>query len=115
MSADFAVLSSDGSTFYVVSVERQGDKVLASCSCKAGEFGQLCKHQIRILSGQDDLLASSDEDARMKLRELVSQIADTECASYVAEYLSAVAGLDEQKRRRDRAKRNLEKTLKQHR
>ena len=112
MSVDFAVLSSDGSTHYAVSVERQGDKVLASCTCKAGEFGQLCKHQIGILSGQNDLLASTDEDVRMKLSELVSQIADTECASHVAEYLSAVAGLDEQKKRRDRAKRNLEKILK---
>lgn len=109
---DFEVLSSDGSSVYVVSVERQGDKVLAACTCKAGKFGQLCKHQIGILSGQDDLLASSDEDLRMKLKELVSQIADTACASYVAEYLSAVAGLDEQKKRRDRAKRNLERTLK---
>jgi uncharacterized Zn finger protein len=114
MTVDFEVLSSDGSTIYVVSVERQGDKVLASCTCKAGDFGQLCKHQIGMLSGQDDLLASSDEKVRMRLREVVSQIADTECASYVTEYLSAVAGLDEQKKRRDRAKRNLEKTLKQY-
>ena len=112
MSVDFEVLSSDGSTVYVVSVERQNDKVLASCTCKAGEFGQLCKHQIGILSGQDDLLASSDEDVRMKIREFVSQIADTACASYVAEYLSAVAGIEEQKKRKDRAKRNLEKALK---
>lgn len=111
---DFDVLSSDGSTVYLVSVERQGDRVLASCTCKAGDFGQLCKHQIGILSGQDDLLAPSDEDVRMKLSELVSQISDTKCASYVTEYLSAVAGLDEQKKRRDRAKRNLEKTLRQH-
>jgi uncharacterized Zn finger protein len=111
---NFEVLGSDGSSVYVVSVERQGDKVLASCTCKAGEFGQLCKHQIGILSGQDDLLASSNEDVRMKLRELVSQITNTACASYVAEYLSAVAGLEEQKKRRDRAKRNLEKILKQH-
>lgn len=111
---DFEVLSSDGSSVYIVSVERLGDKVLATCTCKAGEYGQLCKHQIGILSGQDGFLASSDEDVRMKLNKFVSQIADTVCANYVAEYLSAVTGFEEQKKRRDRAKRNLEKTLKPH-
>jgi uncharacterized Zn finger protein len=114
MSMDFDVLSSDRSTLYVVTVDKQGDKVLASCTCKAGEFGQLCKHQIGILSGQDGLLMSSDEAARMKLRVFVMQIADTECASLVAEYQSAVAGLEEQKKRRERAKKSLEKTLKRH-
>jgi uncharacterized Zn finger protein len=111
---DFKVLSSDGSTVYVVSVDRQGDNVLSACTCKASEYGQLCKHKIGILSGQDGLLESSDGDARVKLNELVSQIADTECANYVAEYLSSVAGFEEQKKRRDRAKKNLEKTLKPH-
>ena len=111
---DFKVLSSDESTIYIVSVDRQGDKVLASCTCKSGQFGQLCKHQIGILSGQDDFLASSDEVLRMKLNELVLQISCTECAKYIAEYLSAVAGFAEQKKRRDRAKRNLEKALNLH-
>lgn len=111
---DFEVLRGDGSTVYVVSIDRQGDNVLATCTCKAGEYGQLCKHQLGILSGQQNFLASSDGDARVKLNEFVSQIANTVCANYVAEYLSAVAGFEEQKKRRDRAKRNLEKTLKLH-
>lgn len=110
---DFEVLSSDGLSIYVVTVQKSGDNVLATCTCKAGEFGQLCKHQIGILSGQDDGLASSDQSVRMRLNELISQIADTECANHVAEYLLAVDGFEKQKKRRDRAKRNLEKTLKQ--
>ncbi|MHB1213376.1 MAG: SWIM zinc finger family protein [Thiobacillus sp.] len=110
----FEVLGSDGSTVYNVMVGVNGGKVRASCTCKAGELGKLCKHQIGILSGQADLLASPNNEVKGELNNLVTQIADTECANYVAEMLAADAEMNELKRRLGRAKRNLEKTLKQH-
>ena len=114
MSVNFKVLSSDGSTVYIVSVDRQGDKVLATCTCQAGKHGKLCKHKIGILSGQNDLLVLSDEDARMKLNELVSEISDTACASCIDEYCLAISECEKQKKRLERAKKDLEKTLKPH-
>ncbi len=111
---NFEVLSSDGSTVYNVMVVVNGGKVKASCTCKAGELGKLCKHLIGILSGQTDLLTSQNNEAMGELNKFVTQIADTECATYVAEMLAADAEMSELKKRLGRAKRNLEKTLKQH-
>lgn len=89
-----------------------GGKVRASCTCRAGELRKLCKHQIGILSGQADLLMSPSNEIRGELHNLVTQIADTEYAELIAEMLAANAELKEQKKRLDRAKRNLEKLLK---
>lgn len=108
---NFEILSSDGSTVYNVTVGMNGGRVQAACTCRAGEFGQLCKHLIGILSGQDDMLAVSDKEAQSKLMELIALIADTDCSRDVAEYHAAVAGVEEQKRRLARAKKSLEKTL----
>lgn len=112
---NFEVLSSDGSTVYIVTVEMYNGKVRASCTCRAGELGKLCKHQIGILSGQTNFLVSPENEVKDELNRFVSQITDTECACFVAEILAADAELKEQKRRLDRAKRNLEKSLKQNR
>ena len=112
---NFEVLSSDGSTVYSVTVGMNGGKVHASCTCRAGEIGKLCKHQIGILSGQADLLVSQDDEMKGELEKFVAQIADTECAGLVSEIREADAEMKEQKRRLDGAKKNLEKTLKQHR
>lgn len=112
---NFEVLSSDGSTAYNVTVGVNDGNVRASCTCRAGELGKLCKHQIGILSGQTVLLVSPDNEVTGELNKFVSEITDTECAKYVSEMLAADAEMAEQKKRRDRARRNLEKTLKQHR
>lgn len=109
---NFEVLGSDGSTVYIVTVEMNDGKVRASCTCRAGELGKLCKHQIGILSGQTDLLVSPNNEVKDELNKFVSQISDTECAGFVAEMFAADAELKEQKSRLDHAKRNLERALK---
>jgi len=114
MNINFEVLSSDGSTVYNVSVEMNRGKVRAACSCKAGEFGKLCKHQIEILSGQTGLLVSPNNEVKSELSKFVLEILDTDCANYLSEMLAADAEMKEQKKRLDSAKRKLEKTLKQH-
>jgi uncharacterized Zn finger protein len=111
---DFDVLSSDGSTVYQVTVGTCDGKVRASCTCRAGTLGKLCRHQIGILVGQIDLLASPTNEVRTELNKFVSEIADTECAHYVTEMLAAETEMKEQKKRLDRAKRTLEKSLKRH-
>jgi len=109
---DFDVLSSDGFTVYSITVGTNEGKVWASCTCRAGALGKLCKHQIGILSGQTNLLVSPNNELKGELRKFVTQITDTDCADFLAEILAADAELKVQKRRLDRAKRNLEETLK---
>lgn len=111
----FDVLSSDGSTVYNVTVEMADGNVWASCTCKAGRLGKLCKHQFGILAGQSSLLASPDDESRDELRRFVAKISDTACACLVAEILVADAGMKEHKRRLDTAKKSLEKRLSGHR
>ena len=111
---DFYVLSSDGLTVYNVTVEMTAGDVRASCTCKAGALGKLCKHQFGILACQTDLLASPDNEIKDELRRFVAKISDTACAGLVAEILAADAGIKEYKRRLDSAKKNLEKALRQH-
>lgn len=109
---NFAILSGDGTTVYSVTVGMHGGKVRASCTCRAGELGKLCKHQIGILSGEPDLLLTPSNEVRGELHNFATQIADTEYAELIAEILAAGVELREQKRRLDLAKRNLEKLLK---
>lgn len=108
---NFEVLSSDGSTVYNVTVGIDRGRVRATCTCKAGALGKLCRHQIGVLSGQTDLLVSPNDDVRSELNKFVSEIADTECAIYLGEMFTADSEMKEQKRRLDRAKRNLENVL----
>jgi len=110
---NFEVLSSDGATVYNVTVEINGEMVRAACTCKAGQLGKLCRHKIGILSGKTDSLVSKSDDVNSELNKFVSDIGDTACASYLTEMLAADAEMKEQKKRLDRAKRNLGKVLKQ--
>lgn len=109
---EYQVPSSDGSSMYVVTINKIGNAITSSCSCKAGMFGQLCKHQIGILSGDDSCLLPSDSSGHEMLKALIAEIAGTECAAQLNEYLGAQAAIEEQKKRRDRAKKNLERILK---
>lgn len=56
------VLSVQGSSDepYEVEFNREGDVVVGSCTCKAGLFGQLCKHRVLLLSGDETYIPASD-------------------------------------------------------
>lgn len=45
---------------YVVTIERDGEKLNASCTCPAGEMGQHCKHRDGLLHGAVDGLIQGD-------------------------------------------------------
>ncbi len=111
MTYSFRVLGSDGLTEYVVSVKKQNGRILATCTCSAGIFGKLCKHKISMLSGQEDLLVLPNDETRKLLGELILEVRDTECANHLAEIHLVTAELEKQKKRLDRAKKSLEKSL----
>jgi hypothetical protein len=45
---------------YNVRIRRVGERILATCTCKAGIMRQLCKHRIRILQGDSQGLVSGN-------------------------------------------------------
>ncbi|MBQ0713483.1 MAG: hypothetical protein KBT53_11025 [Porticoccus sp.] len=56
------VLSIQGSSDepYEVVFEREGEVLIGSCTCRAAQFGQICKHRILLLSGDEIYLSGSD-------------------------------------------------------
>ncbi|HEB28189.1 MAG TPA: hypothetical protein ENI05_10505 [Porticoccus sp.] len=68
------VLSVQGSSDepYEVEFNREGNMVVGSCTCKAGLFGQLCKHRVLLLSGDETYLPESNiTEMKNKLKTLV--------------------------------------------
>jgi len=52
------------SGLYEVFLEWTGDRLKVRCNCKAGIFGQLCKHKTRLLAGDTSIIAvAGAEDA----------------------------------------------------
>jgi uncharacterized Zn finger protein len=50
---------------YKVTFKKNGNNILAYCTCPAGENGQFCKHRFRILDGRDDGIVSDNKDEVM--------------------------------------------------
>jgi len=68
------VLSVRGSSdeLYEVIFDRKGDMLRGSCTCRAGLFGQLCKHRVLLLSGDDTYLPELDStEVKRQLSSLV--------------------------------------------
>lgn len=58
MLQNFSVKSSSGHGFYSVKIIKQSGKIKIVCDCPAGAYNQICKHKIKILKGDTDILAS---------------------------------------------------------
>lgn len=47
---------------YEIKFHKQDNKLIATCSCPAGENGMHCKHRISILTGHPNNLVSKNEN-----------------------------------------------------
>lgn len=54
---------------YVVIFTKTDDKLTATCTCRAGQLRQHCKHRTQLLFGQVDGLVSGNESEVPKLAE----------------------------------------------
>ena len=59
---------------YEVTFEKQGNELMAFCTCPAGENGQHCKHRINILEGDPSSITSGNES---KVAEVVRWLKGT--------------------------------------
>lgn len=65
--------SSEGS-FYDVMFSFEDKSLKVRCSCRAGIFGQLCKHKIKFISGDTSLLYDNNQfDEFNRLQELIKK------------------------------------------
>jgi hypothetical protein len=84
---------------YTVSFKKTDNDLRASCSCRAGKNGLLCKHRLSILNGDKNAVVSKNSDQ-------VAEIASWLAGSKVAEAISTVTSLEAEKK-------SIEEKLKQ--
>jgi hypothetical protein len=87
---EFLVQGSDPSP-YKVRFKKNGDDLKATCSCKAGISGMLCKHRLSILDGDKSAVISDNADQ-------VAEVSSWLEGSKVADAISEVVSLEAQKK-----------------
>ena len=65
----FHVRGSSGQ--YEVTFTKEGDQVMTSCTCQAGEHGLHCKHRIAIIMGDSSNILSENESQVETIKEMI--------------------------------------------
>ncbi|MBE6442289.1 MAG: hypothetical protein E7022_08200 [Desulfovibrio desulfuricans] len=65
-------VSGDSGHDYELSIGHSEDGMYFRCSCPAGQNGQLCKHRLRILQGDDSAMYYTDENTMLLLNNFRS-------------------------------------------
>ena len=81
MIREFSVQGSEAEPYKVI-FEKDETSLRGSCTCRAGIFGQLCKHRLLILGGLTDGVVSSSLD---DVGEVASWLAGTNVAAALAD------------------------------
>jgi uncharacterized Zn finger protein len=93
---------------YLITFIKDGDGLVATCTCAAGEVGQSCKHRLAILSGDASAVVSKNgSDAEL----VASWLPGTPLASALEALANAERQLEDAKRGVSTAKRRLSQAL----
>lgn len=87
---EFLVQGSEPSP-YKVRFKKDSDDLKATCSCRAGISGMLCKHRLSILDGDKSAVVSDNADQ-------VSEVSSWLEGSKVSDAISEVVSLEAQKK-----------------
>jgi len=109
MKYEFNAKSSGDEPYQVTFIFDNGTLAI-TCSCKAGIFGKLCKHKTALVTGDSSMLA--DPEQSESLKELLNQIPATAYPELIDQMHSAELKADEAKRALQKAKKLLEKAMK---
>ena len=94
---------------YDVTFQYKDSILFVSCSCKAGIYGNLCKHKIRLLTGDKSILYNQD-DAPILLKILES-IKQSPYGSLFTEYNDLKKQIENEKEKERKLRQYLEKIL----
>lgn len=93
---------------YEVVFDRKGDRLCATCSCKAGMMGMFCKHRLRILAGDaEGMVSGNTED----LKTLQGWITGSEVERAVHDAVEGEEEVERAKRKVAAAKKTLAKAM----
>ena len=94
---------------YTVRFYLEENRIAAFCSCPAGENRKLCKHVIRMISGDDSILY--DDIQKMILNEITSRLQKTTIPPLLSELSESEILLKKAQQNAGRAKKALEKAV----
>lgn len=106
----FLVRSSDGVTSYSVEIGTSDFLVVVKCSCPAGIKGKLCKHKVRLLGNDYEVL--SDNLQKQELSSVLHSIRDSTALIELRQYKEAELAYKTALATFEKAKKRLEKSLK---
>lgn len=104
-----AASSSGGS--YQVDFKTENDLLFIHCNCRAGDFGKLCKHKLKLLEGDENILA--DQKELPKLNEIQQWVIKSDFPDICKELYQLEEELERAKNRVKQQKKLLEKRMKE--
>lgn len=93
---------------YLITFIKDGDGLVATCTCAAGEVGQSCKHRLAILNGDASAVVSEN---RADAEIVAGWIPGTPLASALEALATAERQLEEAKRGVSVARKRLSHAL----
>jgi hypothetical protein len=81
IALEFLVQGSDPNPYKVKFIKYQDD-IKATCTCKAGMIGILCKHRLTLLDGDKSALVSDNSD---QLLDVASWLSGSKLAAAISE------------------------------
>jgi len=94
---------------YTVRFYLDENKISAFCSCPAGVYRILCKHVIRIISGDDSILY--DMNQKKLMEQIGSHLQKTIIPSLLSELNESELLMKKVRQKAKKAKKNLEKAI----
>ena len=88
---------------------KDGEKITATCTCPAGQFGTLCKHRTGLLAGDASAVVSDNAD---QVGTITEWIIGTETEANITKLREAEKTLSKAKRELTKAKKALSESLK---
>ena len=100
--------SSSGGAPYSVNFVFEQDLLTVHCDCPAGRFGKFCKHKIRMLQEDYDILSDSDDENQCdRLTEISNWIQKSEFLNLIFERSKFKTALREAQEKLDQVKREM--------
>lgn len=94
---------------YDVSFRHEGGLLFVSCTCKASIYGNLCKHKVQLLSGDESILY--DQGDALALREVQKWLSQSSYSNLLAEYDSLKKQIENAKKKERKLRPRIEKML----
>ena len=93
---------------YRVMFRREGGNFTATCTCRGGEMGQICKHRLNLLKGEAGALVGGNSE---QLAQLLEMFVGTDVERAYEKLVEAEAAVEMAKSEFSRRKKALARAM----